>query len=137
MKIYFAYTIRGDRSRLEIARKLVDALKAKGHDVITEIFLSDDAENTRGLSKEEIFQRNIRWLQECDVLVSEVSGSSFGIGFEIAYIIGSMNKKAFVFYEKNLEDKISIMATGNTHQNAAIYAYNDFEDIRKFIDENF
>ncbi len=137
MKIYFAYTIRGDRSRIETAKEIVNMLKEKGHDVMTEIFLSDNAEDNNGLSGKEIFNRNIGWLGACDVIVSEVSGSSFGIGYEIGYILGGTDKKAFILFESNASPKISLMATANTHKNAVICSYDNLGGIRKFIDEHF
>ena len=71
---------------------------------MTEIFLSDDIKVLQAnMTDQEIFERNIKWLKECDVLVSEVSGSSFGIGYEIGYVLNGLNKKAFVL---NLPDEI-------------------------------
>ena len=115
MKIYFAYTIRGDKSRIHIAKEVVDMLKQKGHDVMTEIFLRDGAEDNGDMTDQQVFERDIRWLDECDVLVSEISGSSFGIGYETAYILSGLGKKAFILYHKEAEHKISKMALGNTH----------------------
>ncbi len=138
IKIYFAYTIRGDKSRKHTAKEIVNMLKQKGHNVMTEIFLSDTAEDDENhLSPQEIFERDVRWLEECDCLVSEVSGSSFGIGYEIAYVSGALNKKAFILYHKGAENKISRMAVGNTHPNCKVFAYSDLDDIKKFIDESF
>jgi len=137
MRIYFAYTIRGDKSRINIAREIVSMLKKKGHNVITERFLSDTVGEDDGhIAPQQVFDRNIKWLNECDILVSEVSGSSFGIGYEIAYILG-VNKRAFILYDKNAESRISRMAIGNTNNNCKVFAYNDLKDIKKFIDENF
>lgn len=138
MKIYFAYTIRGDKSRVDVARRIVDMLKERGHHVMTEMFLLDKAaENDSRLKPQEIFDRDVQWLKECDAFVSEVSGSSFGIGFELGFVLGSMNKKAFVLYDKSYEEKISRMAIGNTHKNCTVFGYNDMNDVKKFIEKNF
>lgn len=136
MKVYFAYTIRGDKTRIQVARQIVDMLKQRGHQVMTEIFLRDNAEDEGVLTDQEIFERDIKWLDECDVLVSEVSGSSFGIGYELAYIL-SKKKRAFVFYHNDAKQNISKMAVGNTHENCSICPYNDTEQIRNFIEKNF
>ena len=137
MKIYFAYTIRGDKSRIHVAKEIVEMLKQKGHTVMTEIFLRDNAEDEGNLTDKEIFERDIGWLDECDILVSEVSGSSFGIGYETAYILNGRGKKAFVLYHNETKHKISKMALGNTHKNCTVFGYDNAEDIKKFIDEHF
>ncbi len=138
MKIYFAYTIRGDKSRIHIAREVVKMLKHRGHEVMTEIFLSDTAESDENhLSAQEIFDRDVRWLKECDAIVSEVSGSSFGIGYELGYVLGSMDKKAFIIYEKSAENRISRMAIGNTHENCKVFGYHNIDDLREFVNKNF
>jgi hypothetical protein len=30
----------------------------------------------------------MKWLEQCDFLLAEVSGSSFGLGFEAGYLLG-------------------------------------------------
>ncbi|MCX6816079.1 MAG: nucleoside 2-deoxyribosyltransferase [Candidatus Aenigmarchaeota archaeon] len=138
MRIYFAYTIRGDKSQIHIAREIANMLKEKGHHIMTEIFLSDNAEDKENhLTPQEIFDRDVKWLHECDVIVSEVSGSSFGIGYELGYVLGSTNKKAFILYHKNAEHKISRMAIGNTQKNCTVFAYSDLNDLKNFIDKHF
>jgi hypothetical protein len=138
MNIYFAYTIRGDKSKIDVARKISNMLRERGHHVMTDMFLLDNAlENDNSLKPQEIFDRDVHWLKECDVFVSEVSGSSFGIGFELGFVLGSMKKKAFILYDKSLEDRISRMAIGNTHENCTVFGYSDINDVKNFIEKHF
>src|SRR4029450_4857540 len=77
MKIYLACTIRGDRTRVSVARAAADYLMTAGHDVPTAPFLHANAEDEDGrLSAQQVFTRDIAWLNECDALVAEASGSS-------------------------------------------------------------
>jgi hypothetical protein len=34
----------------------------------------------------------MNWLTACDVFLAEVSGSSFGLGFETGYLLGQRRK---------------------------------------------
>ena len=43
MKIYFGFTVAGDRSSVEAARRIVLVLEEKGHDVLTKHLVQDDA----------------------------------------------------------------------------------------------
>ena len=81
MKIYFGFTVAGDRSALETARRLVQLLEGLGHEVLTRHLVNDDAwERDRLISPQDVYRRDMAWLQQCEVLIAEVSGSSFGLG---------------------------------------------------------
>ena len=43
MKIYFGFTVAGDRSTVETARSMVRCLEDLGHEVLTRHLVSDDA----------------------------------------------------------------------------------------------
>jgi len=61
MKIYFGFTVAGDRSSLEAARKIVDLLAQMGHEVLTRHLVRDDAwEADRRITPQEVYQRDIK-----------------------------------------------------------------------------
>ena len=76
------------------------------------------------------------WLQQCEVLIAEVSGSSFGLGFETGYLLGATAKKVILFYRRDLEKKISLLITGNTHPNCTLAPYSNVTDVESFIISN-
>jgi 2'-deoxynucleoside 5'-phosphate N-hydrolase len=85
MKIYLACTVRGDRGAIAGLRSLVSALEADGHTILTKHLLDDDVEGAESaLTELAVYERDIMWLESCDVLVADASGSSFGVGFEWA-----------------------------------------------------
>ena len=50
------------------------ALETKGHEVLTKHLIRDDAwESDRLISAKEVYGRDMRWLQECDCFIAEVS----------------------------------------------------------------
>ena len=136
MKIYFAITIQGDRSRLEHAKRLLGLLEEKNHTVLTKhIFHEDVLEHENEEKPEDIFLRDMQWLQEADIVIVEASGSSFGIGFETGYVLGALNKPLYLLYDRSVEKKISKMATGLLDENCTKIAYDKFEEVLKFFEK--
>lgn len=133
MKIYFAFTIVGDREFLGHARKIVEILESHGHEVLTKHFLRDDVYHVdRAVPAQEVFHRDMKWLAQCDMLIAEVSNSSFGVGYETAHVLG-MGKRVVLFYNNNMDKKISLLVKGNTHPNCTVVAYDSVEEIEDFI----
>ena len=134
MKIYFGFTVAGDRSGIDVARGLVHLLEKQGHEVLTRHLVSDDAwEADRLISPQDVFRRDMAWLEQCELFVAEVSGSSFGLGFETGYLLGATNKKVILLYRRELENKISLLITGNTHTNCTLLPYTTVEEVEHFI----
>ena len=75
----------------------------------------------------------MRWLVESDCLMAEVSGSSFGLGFETGYVLGATDKDVVLFYRRDLENKISLLITGNTHPRCTLVPYSEVEEIRASV----
>src|SRR6266481_9489105 len=134
MQIYFGFTVAGNRSSVEAARRMVNLLEAMGHRVLTRHLVQDDAwESDRLISPQDVYNRDMRWLQECDCFIAEVSGSSFGLGFETGYLLASTSKKVVLFYRRDLEKRVSLLITGNTHPGCTLVPYSDIEEMESFI----
>jgi len=138
MKNYFGFTVAGDRSSIEIARRVVELLEDTGHEVLTRHLVSDNAwQLDRLISPRQVYERDMRWLEQCDVLVAEVSGSSFGLGFETGYLLGATAKKAVLFYKRDVEKRISLLITGNTNPQCLVVPYTDVAEVEAFVRDNF
>ena len=136
MKIYFGFTVAGDRTSVAVASGIVQMLEEMGHEVLTRHLLSDDAwEADRRITPEEIFQRDMRWLEECDLFMAEVSGSSFGVGFETGYLLGATTKKVVLFYHRDLKARLSLLITGLSHANCRLVPYSDSAEVETWIRE--
>ncbi len=136
MKIYFGFTVIGDRSSIEGAKSIVSLLESLGHEVLTKHLVREDAFDVDSLvPPQEIYHRDMKWLQQCDVFIAEVSGSSFGIGYEAAYALAT-GKKAMLFYHKDKQKKISRLIQGNTHPNCTTVPYSKIEEVEDFIRKN-
>jgi nucleoside 2-deoxyribosyltransferase len=134
MKIYFGFTVAGDRSTIDTARRVVQLLEELGHEVLTRHLVSENAwEADRSISPQDVFRRDMAWLDQCDHFIAEVSGSSFGLGFETGYLLGSTDKKVVLLYRRELEKRVSLLISGNTHPNCTLVPYTTVEDAEKFI----
>ena len=75
MKVYFGFTVAGDRSSLATARRMVELLESLGHEVLTRHLVSDNAaELDRMVTPQAIFARDMDWLNRSDIFIAEVSG---------------------------------------------------------------
>src|SRR5271167_4477707 len=134
MKIYFGFTVAGDRSSLEAARKIVELVVQMGHEVLTRHLVEDNAwEADRLITPREVYLRDMNWLEQCDLFMAEVSGSSFGLGFETGYVLGATKKRALLFYERKVESNISLLITGNAHPNCRLVPYSEVEEAELWV----
>src|ERR1700722_17265240 len=134
MKIYFGFTVAGDRSSVVAATKIVELLEELGHDVLTRHLIREDAwQADRSISPQEVYRRDMAWLQQCDLFVAEVSGSSFGLGFETGYLLGATEKKVVLFYRRGGEAKISLLITGITHPKCSLVPYSHLGEVEDWI----
>ncbi|HLZ12269.1 MAG TPA: nucleoside 2-deoxyribosyltransferase [Candidatus Acidoferrum sp.] len=137
MKIYFGFTVAGDRSGVTVARKIVDTLVEMGHEVLTRHLVQDNAwQADRRITAKEVYLRDMKWLAECELFVAEVSGSSFGLGFETGYLLGGSTKKVVLFYRRDVESKISLLITGLAHPNCRLAPYADLDEVESWIRNN-
>jgi nucleoside 2-deoxyribosyltransferase len=137
VKIYLACTVRGDRGAVAVSRLLGDLLEEFGHTVLTRHLLLDDADAQEGqLSEREVFERDVRWLHDADVLIAEASGSSYGVGFEVGYVAGraaETGQRVLLLYDASRRPFVSRLITGNTHPACTTYPYRDREDLLQFV----
>jgi len=78
----------------------------------------------------------MKWLEECDCFLAEVSGSSFGLGFESGYLLGSTNKSVVLFYRREVEKRISLLITGNAHPRCILVPYSNIEEVKTFVESH-
>ena len=137
MKIYFGFTVAGDRSTVMAAREIVGILEEMHHEVLTRHLVEDSAwEADRSITPKEVYLRDINWLEQCDMFIAEVSGSSFGLGFETGYLLGATAKKVILFYRRDVESKISLLITGITQPNCRQVPYSDLNEVAVWIRNN-
>lgn len=129
MKIYFAGSIRGGRQDRELYAGIIELLKKYG-EVLTE-HIGDQALLEQGeanLTDEVIFVRDMDLLEECDVLVAEVTTPSLGVGYEIGWT--ESRKPVLCLFRKSNGARLSAMIAGNGKLKVADYdQLSDLENI--------
>ena len=141
MRIYLACTVRGDRGGVEAGRAICQRLQAHGHEVLTTHLLADNVEQAESqLTEEAVYRRDIEWLTSCDVLVAEASGSSYGVGFEVGYVIGrapATGQRVMLLYDVARRHAISRLVTGNADAVCTTFGYRSIDELVTFIDRHF
>ncbi|MCR4437687.1 MAG: nucleoside 2-deoxyribosyltransferase [bacterium] len=133
MRIYFSGSIAGGRNDLATYVAIVAHLKAQGHQVLTEHVANPgvlDLERT--ISPQEIFQRDMAWLRECDAVVAEVSNPSLGVGYEICQAT-HLGKPILCLHRAGLF--ISRIIVGNTCPGLQVRAYLDQRQLLAEVDK--
>ncbi|MFH0906097.1 MAG: nucleoside 2-deoxyribosyltransferase [archaeon] len=135
MKIYFASSIRGGRDDKELYLKLIQHLSKYGQ-VLTEHIGDQKLSDLGEVHHPDnwIYNRDISWIQECDVLIAEVSTPSLGVGYEICKA-EDMNKKILCLYKNQLNKRLSAMISGNL--NIKVAGYETLKDAIILIDNFF
>ncbi|MEO5895972.1 MAG: nucleoside 2-deoxyribosyltransferase [Vicinamibacterales bacterium] len=137
MNIYLACTVRGNRGAVGAARLLADALLSMGHAVLTAHLLDDNVETAEAaLTERDVFERDMQWLSIADLVIAEASGSSYGVGFEVGYVLGRSDvtdQRVLLLYEAGRRSVVSRLISGNVHPNCTTYPYQDAEDLLRFV----
>src|SRR5262245_37097340 len=124
MRIYLACTVRGDRGAVGALRLLVERLEHDGHIVLTKHLLDDGVETAEAaLTERAVYERDIAWLDGCDVLIADASGSSYGVGFEVGYVLGRADRtpqRVVLLYRADRVNQISRLVAGNSHARCTV-----------------
>ena len=112
--IYFSGSITGGREDVALYRRMIDALEADGHRVLAGAVGAEHiGAGGEALALAEIFARDIRWLDESDVVVAEVSTPSHGVGYEIAYARYVRRIPVIALYRRGRTKRCSAMISGD------------------------
>lgn len=83
--IYFSGAITGGRDDVPLYRRFVSALEEAGHRVLAGAVTSEGVTSAgEPVDPRAVFQRDLDWIDQADIVVAEVSTPSHGVGYEIA-----------------------------------------------------
>ena len=134
MKIYFAGSVRGGREKRKEFEEVISKLKEFGK-VLTEHISDPEIEKFEyHQTDREIYEQDINWLRNSDVMVAEVSILSIGVGYEIGYA-DAMEKRVICLYDLNSEKQLSAMIRGNSK--IEILEYTDINEALKRLEKLF
>ncbi len=126
-KVYFAGSIRGGRQDAALYAEMISFLEYHGCRVLTEhVGLEPlQAEGERTMTEEEIFNRDMAWLTECDLVVAECTTPSHGVGYELGRA-RDMEKPVHIFYDLS-RSRLSAMLAGDCR--FILHPYTDHTEL--------
>lgn len=131
MKIYFSCSITGGRQDQGIYQLIVKYLERRGHEVLTHHLAEPDMSTLDlDISPSEVYRRDMQWLNECAILIAEVSTPSHGVGYEIAI---ALNRHLPVFCCARQDTRVSKILTGNSSEGYSFYRYTDQSDLENAL----
>jgi len=131
LNIYFSCSLTGGRKDKDIYALLVNHLLDLRHEVPTAHLAHPQVMSVeRTVDPNEVFQRDIAWLQDCDAVVAEVSTPSHGVGYEIAYALG-LGKPVLCLHAQDVA--VSKMLTGNNSPGILVASYRDQEEALELL----
>jgi len=86
------------------------------------------------LPESQIYQRDIAWLKQADVIVAEVTAPSLGVGLEIG-LAQTMQKPILCLYRPQPNKKISAMIVGCP--DIVVKSYQKISDLQPIFQEFF
>ena len=114
MKIYFAGAISGGRADVAHYREIVRALESDGYEVLAGAVAAEHVgAGGEALTSCDIFDRDVGWLDEADVLVAEVSMPSTGVGYEIATMRYRFGRPVVALYRPAYTSRCTAMVSGD------------------------
>jgi len=133
MNIYFSCSITGGRRDQKIYQCIVEHLLEEGHQVPTAHLSNSAVMEMEGVvDARDVYLRDSNWVEQCDVLIAEVSTPSHGVGYEIALAL-LRGKPVLCCYR--VGQSVSKMILGNTHPNLNLYAYSQEDELINTLDK--
>lgn len=125
MNIYFAAAMRGGRDNQPVNRAIVEHLIKLGHGILTTHVTEDGVEQgERDLTDHEIYTRDMRLLEQADLLIAEVTTPSLGVGFEINEAL-HRGVPVLCLYRTDLLRRISAFIGGNANPLMTVIGYSE------------
>jgi|GEM_PF-10289 len=137
MKIYLAGSIAGGREFAKNLKVISDILEEKGHVVLTKdnVVENNDKKENKKLPtvRKFIFERDLKWLKECDLFIAETSTYSHGVGYE-QRLAEEFGKPILILRDKSLS-KISYSAfLDGTGYKKLSFSFYDNDNIKKVLE---
>lgn len=123
MRIYFAAAMRGGRGNLATNQQIAAYLAKRGHDVLT-LHVTDDTFTQReaDLTDREIYERDMKLLQQAEVVIAEATTPSLGVGYEIAAAL-HQGSPVLCLHRRDTNQPFSAMIAGITDPNFQLAPY--------------
>ncbi|MEZ5335722.1 MAG: deoxyribonucleoside 5'-monophosphate N-glycosidase [Methanolobus sp.] len=131
MKVFLSASIRGGRQMLSTYIEMCNYLQQSGYEVLSWHVADPELEKTESLlSEEEIYLRDMEFLEKSDRMIAEVSTPSIGVGYEVC---SALQREIPVLCLHTPEANVSAMILGD--KRIITREYHNFEMMKKEIDD--
>jgi nucleoside 2-deoxyribosyltransferase len=141
VKVYLACTVRGSRAGVHAARLVAARLEAWGHEILTAHLLRDDVEQAEAaVTERAVFERDMKWLDGCDALIAEASGSTYGVGFEVGYVAArapTTGQHVYLLYDRARRGAVSRLVSGFASPHGSVLEYASLDEVDAFLAAHF
>ncbi|MBR6800536.1 MAG: nucleoside 2-deoxyribosyltransferase [Eubacteriaceae bacterium] len=135
-KIYFCASVTGGRENADIYAKIVKRLK-ENYIVLTEHLADPNLSSMgEGLSQEEIYRRDVDYLENADIVIAECSTASLGVGYELCYA-EKLGLPTYVLFKNQDGKRLSAMIGGDKYFTVIYYddLYRAIEEVIKIMEK--
>lgn len=132
MIIYCTGAKRGNESFIKLYKDLISLVENLGITVLAE--LSNKFISTIPLTDNQIYKRNLKWIDGSKIVIAEVSGPCLEVGFEIAYAIYDCKTPVLAIHTP--DSAVPRMLSGCDSPLLTIHVYRDTNELKSII-ENF
>ncbi|PIW70521.1 MAG: hypothetical protein COW08_01380 [Ignavibacteriales bacterium CG12_big_fil_rev_8_21_14_0_65_30_8] len=132
MKIYCSGPISGNKEYQNSYLEIINYLTSQNHIAFSQ--LNKDFNMPVNISDNEIYMRDINWIEHSKLLIAEVSGSSTGVGFEISYALHQKKMPILALAHSNVK-RVTAMLLGCDDTLLTLKRYSNIEEMKKYIDE--
>lgn len=134
MNIYFAGGIRGGSGDPKLYAEIIKILNKLGN-VVTSHLANPEVQQDKlkNMKDDAIYITDMNQLKASDLLVTEVSAPSIGIGYKIAKA-ESMGVPVMALFNNSSTFMLSALVAGNSH--ITIMRYNDLKDLEQKVTEH-
>ncbi|CAI9532061.1 unnamed protein product [Staurois parvus] len=139
LSVYFCGSIRGGREDRALYERIVRELQRYGT-VLTEHIvrpeITEAGEDAFEKGDKFIHDRDVKWLQQADVVVAEVTQPSLGVGYELGRAV-AMNKKILCLFRPSSGRVLSAMIRGAHDGHSVLVRDYKPEEMEGMLSEYF
>ncbi|XP_014669770.1 PREDICTED: 2'-deoxynucleoside 5'-phosphate N-hydrolase 1-like [Priapulus caudatus] len=134
--IYFCGSIRGGRQDAELYARVIKMLGEYGQVLTEHVGHKEIGEKGDDMDEREIHDRNMKWLDQAEFVVAEVSQPSLGVGYEIGQAV-NMEKRILCLFRESCGRSLSCMIRGlHNDQSVVVKDYKE-ADLPAILKEFF
>ncbi|MDW7733474.1 MAG: nucleoside 2-deoxyribosyltransferase [Methanolobus sp.] len=127
MRIFLSGSIRGGREMLLVYMKICSLLQDAGHEVLSSHVADPTVEEAESvMTEQEIYLRDMRFLEKSECLIAEVSTPSIGVGYEICSAL-QLGLPVLCLY--SAQANVSAMILGNTSMGFIAKGYGNHQEL--------